>query len=685
MAYWTLAGGSAGQADRTGNGHTASAPAGFAVSSFSTGELATVFNGTSQYLEVPDHDALSVPTTGILTIEAWMRPDVLEFPTTEGSGYVHWMGKGNTGQYEFVSRMYSFTNSENRPNRISGYSFNLSGGLGAGSYFQDTVSVGQWIYYVLIVNTINTNSTYTTGYTKVYKNGVLRDQDALSGYSIIPGNGTAPFRMGTRDMASFFEGAIAKVAIYNYELSPVTIHNHYQIVVPPVLGSAAYFKYVGSANSKVAGTTLVVTVGEDIPAGSTLIARVVHEYTAGGPTMLDSRGNVWTRDQTSPNAGLTVRASLFSAPINSGFHAGDTIVLTIPASVNAKAVTIDAYSGIVFTASLDQKNNTSASSATPGGAISITTTQADALLIGFVAVNGPVEEVYTEDVLQPWSTLTRTGTTGGAATSNLTVNGAYETVGATGTYRYRPTLGVSEIWVEIIASYKAGAPVITPPPTGTAIFIANLGSTSTKTTGTTLIITVPAGDNIPVGHTLIVRTLMDFSAGAPTIADTRGNTYTRDRTAPNGGSTMRGAIFSCRITVALQSGDAITVTSASLAARTAVVDEFANVLTPIVVDAQTGATGTSTATTVSLTTTNANDLIVGFVGVEGPIDDSFTDDAIHQWTTLTRIGTTGGIGTTNKTINSAYRVVGSTGTYIYAPTLGASANWIDFQIAYKGA
>jgi hypothetical protein len=58
---------------------------------------------------VPDADDLSITATGKLTLEAWMRPDVLEFPKQEGSGYVHWMGKGEAqgddGQQEYASRI----------------------------------------------------------------------------------------------------------------------------------------------------------------------------------------------------------------------------------------------------------------------------------------------------------------------------------------------------------------------------------------------------------------------------------------------------------------------------------------------------------------------------------------------------------------------------------------------------
>jgi hypothetical protein len=238
IAFWTLGDGHAEVADQTGHGHTGRAHGGPSVTKFVNDDLATVFDGATQYIEVPDHDALSVPATGILTIEAWMRPDVLEFSHQEGTNYVHWMGKGEVNQYEYAARMYSHTTTDipQRPNRISGYAFNLSGGLGTGSHFQDHIIAGQWIHYLLVINTVDTNESHPTGYTKIYKDGRVRDQDALTSFATVTGNGTAPFRIATRDFRSFFLGAIAKVAIYDYEPSPTTVRSHYQVAVPSTAG-----------------------------------------------------------------------------------------------------------------------------------------------------------------------------------------------------------------------------------------------------------------------------------------------------------------------------------------------------------------------------------------------------------------------------------------------------------------
>ncbi|MFD5632882.1 LamG domain-containing protein [Streptomyces sp. NPDC127077] len=191
------------------------------VTSMPNGDRASLFDGTSQYVEIPDDDRLSVTTTGELTVEAWIRPDTLTFARTAGTGYVNWLGKvsSSEAQAEWLARMYSRDNTEARANRISGYVFNRGGGLGAGSYFEDRVAPGRWIHYALVINTREKSAAYPTGYVKVYKNGVLRDQDALDEYDITPSNTDAPMRIGTAGTKSYFKGAIGKVAVYDSEVS----------------------------------------------------------------------------------------------------------------------------------------------------------------------------------------------------------------------------------------------------------------------------------------------------------------------------------------------------------------------------------------------------------------------------------------------------------------------------------
>jgi hypothetical protein len=233
-AYWTM--GSPREAtekDRTGNKHTGTYFGRPAATTLPNGDTAADFDGKTEYLQVKDAAALSPATRGVFTLEAWMRPDDLAFPEKEDTkGYLHWMGKGEPGNHEYVARFYSKTDTDRRKNRISGYLFNASGGKGAGSYFQKEVTKGAWIHYVLVINAKEKSKEYPNGYIRIYRNGEPEDTTDLEyrGTVIVPTRGTAPFRVGTRDLNSFFEGAIGKVAIYGKELPPERIEQHYKVM-----------------------------------------------------------------------------------------------------------------------------------------------------------------------------------------------------------------------------------------------------------------------------------------------------------------------------------------------------------------------------------------------------------------------------------------------------------------------
>jgi Concanavalin A-like lectin/glucanases superfamily len=235
-AFWRMdRANTASEPDLSGSGLTGAYAGTRTRTTLPNGELAARFDGDSGYLQVRDHAAVSPATRGVLTIEAWMRPDTLQFPRDERAGYVHWMGKGEPGQHEYVSRMYSLVNDDDRPNRISGYSFNLAGDRGAGSYFEDDIVAGEWIHYVLVINANAKSPAFPNGYTKIYRDGMMRDQDDLSidGNVIVPRRGSAPFRVGTRDFVSWFLGAVGKVAIYQKELSQSRIAIHCAAMLSP--------------------------------------------------------------------------------------------------------------------------------------------------------------------------------------------------------------------------------------------------------------------------------------------------------------------------------------------------------------------------------------------------------------------------------------------------------------------
>src|SRR4051812_20978495 len=167
----------------------------------SNGDSYLHLDGVQSYIEIADDLDFSLPTTGELTISAWIRPATLTFPKSE-NGYVHWLGKGRTGEQEWVFRMYSADNAVGRANRISFYLFNITGGEGIGSYYQDLnnpVQAGVWLH---IVGAADWERTY------IYINGTKKDSDVYAP-GVRPQRGTAPVRIGTRDFNSYFEALLS--------------------------------------------------------------------------------------------------------------------------------------------------------------------------------------------------------------------------------------------------------------------------------------------------------------------------------------------------------------------------------------------------------------------------------------------------------------------------------------------
>ena len=186
-------------------------------------------------VEVPDSTAFSQPASGLgLSIEAWMRPDKdLAF---DGEGerpqgpYVHWLGKGDDGQQEWALRFYS-SKSEERPSWVSAYLFSPAGHLGAGAHFTGPVRARHWLHVVACYDP-GDMSTADAG-VRLYVNGVLRQGPPAPGtrysrFGIVPAHGTAPVRLGTRDLASFLHGGLDEVAIYPRVLSANEVLAHYK-------------------------------------------------------------------------------------------------------------------------------------------------------------------------------------------------------------------------------------------------------------------------------------------------------------------------------------------------------------------------------------------------------------------------------------------------------------------------
>jgi len=266
VAFWDMVNQTGTELDLTGNGHTgtylylASAGSSYpvALSTLPDGESVDDFNtGTlNQYVQVPTSSVFSIPTTGQLTFEGWIRADVTQFTGNAGTYYVDWMGKCATYSptCEWEARMYSTDQygmeSPNRPNRTSGYVFNPTAGEGsaadwqaayvpAGSYTSSIYAAGDWMHIVVEYQTLTDYGAVgcgtPVGTINIWVNGVEWDQathsttGCMSQYSVTPVANNSPLLIGTMALGddAFFQGAIGKVAIYDTLLTPTQITNHF--------------------------------------------------------------------------------------------------------------------------------------------------------------------------------------------------------------------------------------------------------------------------------------------------------------------------------------------------------------------------------------------------------------------------------------------------------------------------
>jgi hypothetical protein len=178
------------------------------------------------YVEIPTQSDFSVGTMG-LTVQAWLRPDALTFPCQRNSEYIHWLGKGEAGAFEWGFRFYRKDSS--RPNRISAYIWNPNGAEGAGAHFEDPIVAGKWINVVAVYQPPGNNAGVF-----IYRDGVLRNGPPSSptlyrSYRVTPRAGTAPLRLGSRDLTSFLRGGLDEVAIYPRCLTAAEILKNYRL------------------------------------------------------------------------------------------------------------------------------------------------------------------------------------------------------------------------------------------------------------------------------------------------------------------------------------------------------------------------------------------------------------------------------------------------------------------------
>jgi hypothetical protein len=180
------------------------------------------FDGSNDYINIPDSDDFSISNTMQLTISFWISPHLLQFHSRD---YIHYLGKGQNGQYEWAFRLYNLSFRE-RPQSFSLYTWNPQGGEGAGARWDHPqFQVDSWIFITGRFGRIDGSSDIS-----LFGDGNPVEPiftDSYASVRITPTNGPAPLRLGTENRANWFDGRLDEVRVSNTARSNAWIKADY--------------------------------------------------------------------------------------------------------------------------------------------------------------------------------------------------------------------------------------------------------------------------------------------------------------------------------------------------------------------------------------------------------------------------------------------------------------------------
>ena len=435
---------------------------------------------------------------------------------------------------------------------------------------------------------------------------------------------------------------------------------------PLLQDELGYMGDIGSASIKDStNANLVVTTTAAAAAGDSIVIAYGTDPSQDlTVSVTDSVGNKYQQAAMAISVG-NMRTFIFAAYNVTALPIGGTItinqVVVSSTAVAARAAVVSVFRGLAPVGALEQTSVSSQTAGTTPSSGAATTIQPDQLLIGAVGTEGPAGDT-AGTWLNSFTAGPRAGTTATATDAEITISMGWQIVSAAGSYTAAKSGITSRDLATAIATFKTTTAGIS--------FIGNVGSAQTKASaGTSLAVTTNAA--VAAGDDILVTFAMDGNADAVSVTDSAANTYTQvvnsQFTTP-GVTNVRTVVFAAFNVTALPSGGTITITHPSVTARSAVVSVFRGLANSTVVDQTQTANGTAAAVSSGATgtTTQAAELLIGAVGLEGP-----NYDAPSVWqnsfTFGPRLGTNFGTGTGggdgDVTVQMGWRIVGATGAY----------------------
>jgi hypothetical protein len=219
-----------------------------------------------------------------------------------------------------------------------------------------------------------------------------------------------------------------------------------------------------------------------------------------------------------------------------------------------------------------------------------------------------------------------------------------------------------------------------PLANGAIVLVKEVGNTSTFNLTSTFI-TVPAS-GVAAGNTILVDVALSITTGAPTVSDSKGNTYSAFPSATNNTNGFMVIGFRAYVNSALVSGDHITITWTGMAVVVAAAAEWSGLTLTTPNDRTAAASGMSTSPSSgsTATTTQANELVMGVIASLGD-SASFFPGSGFTGMDSPPVGLLGGV---TLTLGREYKIVAATGAYAATGTLPPNESWAAEVATYKG-
>jgi hypothetical protein len=369
--------------------------------------------------------------------------------------------------------------------------------------------------------------------------GVAGVQFKVDGANVGAEDTTAPYAV-TWDTTSFSNGPHTITAVARDTAGQTTTSAPVNVTVsngggPPPTG----INFVRQASgASTTGTTLNVNIGAT--AGDTLVASIA--VAAGSSKQVtgvtDSTGGTWTKGPVGFQSGSNNRVEMW---YRVNVPAGITRVTATLSASGVSSATVSEWSGVVDTAPVDQMAGRGNAASTTAATPTITTTNANDLVIASINYPGAVSSTLTTSGFTPLSNFNSGTSTNGRA--------AYRIVSTTGGYETSWTLSAATAsGAAILALKGAAAPPsdmedptvsVTSPIPGPVSGTVNLAADATDNVGVVgvqfQVDGVPVGaedTTAPYEATWNTTTATNGAHSVTAIArDAAGNTKTSDPVA----------------------------------------------------------------------------------------------------------------------------------------------------------